>query len=242
MGEHIPLLGRLSLQKKEDVYPLSNELSDLIKFLFYYREELRPVDPIEFINLFVFEGRYVADDIMALERHYRLAIPRDKKDSITKLHRDFFQMLLPFSRAYIGSIAYRKTRGMFVEKLALLVLKLEERKEGYSSVILLEDGISFGIKHDFGHEELDIVKMPEKNEMGIGECKTDGSRFHEQEDLRQWYESAADRIEQEGINKVHMLAICAENDDIISKHIGKMKLKRPWWGVTVIKKKDAWKI
>jgi len=220
MGEHIPLLGRLSLQKKEDIYPLSNELSDLIKFLFYYREEIRPIDPIEFINLFVFEGRYVADDIMALERHYRLAIPGDKKVSITKLHRDFFQMLLPFSRARIGGVAYRKTRGMFAEKLALLILKLEEGKEGYSSLILLEDDESYGIKHRFGHEELDVVKMPEKNEMGTGECKTDGSRFYEQEDLLQWYETAADRIEHEGIKKVHMFAVCAANDDIMSKHIG----------------------
>jgi hypothetical protein len=242
MGEHISLLGRLSLQKKDDVYPLSNELSDLIKFLFYYREEIKPVDPVEFLSLFVFEGRYIVDDVMALERHYRLAIPGDKKDTITKLHRDFFQMLLPFSHVRIGSVAYRKTRGMFVEKLALLVLKLEEGKEGHSSVILLEDGKSFGIKYHFGHEELDIVKIPEGNEMAIGECKTDGSRFHEQEGLLQWYETAAERVEQEGINKVHMLAVCAENDDIMTKHIGRMRLKRPWWGFTVIKKKEAWKI
>jgi hypothetical protein len=238
----VPLIGRLSLLKKHDSYPLEADIAHLVQFLKHYRKEIRPVDALEFLSTFAFMGTYSAQDTQTLEKHYRLRIPAGQPKTITQLHRQFFDAILPFAGKQFWGNQYTKTRGVLVERLTLAALKMYEGEKGDYSMILLENGESFGLKINAEHEELDLVVYPENQEMAIGECKADGSRFHTEHKRARWYELAAERIEHEGMKTVNIFAVCATNADIMTKHLKSMATTRRWWLFSISEHREPWKL
>lgn len=237
------LIGPLSLRKKRDSCPLEAEIVHLLRYLRYYRHEIKPVDPIKFLSTFVFGGVYLADNLQTLERLYLLKIPATHERRISRIHRQFFEAILPFTgRDFNRNHEFSKTRGILVERLALVILKCEEGKTGDHSMILFEDGESFGKKSSAEHEELDLVVYPENNEMAVGECKFDGSRYYGEDKLIKWYETAAERIELEGLRIAHVFAVCGSNPDLMTKHLRRMNLTRTWWLFSVSDYQRQWKV
>jgi hypothetical protein len=238
----IPLIGDLTLFKKKDVYPLEAEATHLVRFLRHYRKEITPVDALEFLSIFAFLGEYCAPDSQTLEKIYRLKIPAGRPKNITPLHRQFFEAILPFTGREFRKPKYSETRGILVERLALVALQYYEGVRGDFSMILLDRGKSYGMTIGTSHEELDLVIYPENLEMAIGECKADGSRFYLEDNRTEWYEKAAERIEEEGLKLPHVFAVCATNSDVMTKHMKKMTLNRRWWLFTISEKKEPWKL
>lgn len=238
----VPLIGCLSVIKKHDTYPLEAEITFLVRFLKHYRKEIKPIDALEFLSVFAFMGMYSAQDSQTLERHYRMKIPAGLPKTITHLHRQFFEAILPFASRHFRGEAYSKTRGVLVERLALVAMGLDEGVQGDTSMILLEHGTPYGKRIGSEHEELDLVVFPENQETAIGECKTDGSRFYEQPMIVAWYEQAAERIEGEGLKSAHIFAVCATNADIMTKHLRSMVASKRWWLFTVSEKKEPWRL
>lgn len=234
------LIGRLVLSKKVEDFPLKGDIDHLARFLWLYRADLIPVDPIKFFSELVFYRVYTAEDTATLERLYLLQIPPDSPRSIGRVHRQFFEAMLPFTRRSFSTDSKNsKARGSLVESLALVILRCQEGLSGVTSAILLEGTQPVGQQH----KELDVVTFPEDGEMGIGEAKWDGARMYDKGSLVLWYEQAAERIEQEGMRKVHVFVVCATNLDVLEKHMNKMlSSSKDWWVFSISQYENQWRV